>query len=97
MSDPKKKVDLTNKLNSGRHYFSIGEVVEICNVPDYTLRYWECVFWQLNPVRRGNRRFYRKSEIDLILRIRDLIYFEGFSTKGVAKQLARHAVAMRNA
>ena len=53
------------------------------------LRYWEQEFSQLEPSkRRGNRRYYQKDEILLIRKIRQLLYFEGFTIQGAKAKLS---------
>ena len=53
------------------------------------LRYWEQEFTQLEPSkRRGNRRYYQKDEILLIRKIRELLYFEGFTIQGAKAKLS---------
>ena len=53
------------------------------------LRYWEQEFSQLEPSkRRGNRRYYQKDEILLIRKIRQLLYFEGFTIQGAKARLS---------
>ena len=53
------------------------------------LRYWEQEFTQLEPSkRRGNRRYYQKDEILLIRKIRQLLYFEGFTIQGAKAKLS---------
>jgi DNA-binding transcriptional MerR regulator len=53
------------------------------------LRYWEQEFTQLEPnKRRGNRRYYQKDEILLIRKIRELLYFEGFTIQGAKTKLS---------
>ena len=53
------------------------------------LRYWEQEFAQLEPSkRRGNRRYYQKDEIFLIRKIRQLLYFEGFTIQGAKAKLS---------
>ena len=56
-------------------YYSIGEVSEITGLKQYVLRYWESEFTHLRPSKNsaGNRN-YRKSDIDLINEIKDLLY-----------------------
>jgi DNA-binding transcriptional MerR regulator len=71
-----------------KRYFTIGEVSELCAVKPHVLRYWEQEFNQLNPVkRRGNRRYYQRHEVQLIRRIRALLYLEGFTISGARNQL----------
>jgi DNA-binding transcriptional MerR regulator len=53
------------------------------------LRYWEQEFPQLQPSkRRGNRRYYQQAEILLIRKIRELLYFEGFTIQGAKAKLS---------
>ncbi len=55
----------------------------------HVLRYWEQEFTQLEPSkRRGNRRYYQKDEILLIRKIRQLLYFEGFTIQGAKAKLS---------
>ena len=70
-------------------YYSIGEVSEITKLKQYVLRYWETEFVQLKPAKNsaGNRN-YRKSDIDIILDIKDLLYKRHYTIKG-AKQYLR--------
>lgn len=71
-----------------KHYFTIGEVSELCAVKPHVLRYWEQEFTQLNTVkRRGNRRYYQRHEVLLIRRIRQLLYDEGFTIHGARQKL----------
>ena len=67
-------------------YYSISEVSEITSLKQYVLRYWETEFKQLKPNKNsaGNRN-YRSSDIDLILKIKSLLYDRKFTIKG-AKQ-----------
>ena len=73
-------------------YYSIGEVSEITGLKQYVLRYWETEFSQLRPAKNsaGNRN-YRKSDIDLINEIKDLLYDRRFTIKG-AKQYLKDKV-----
>ena len=72
-----------------KRYFTIGEVSDLCGVKPYVLRYWEQEFTQLRPMkRRGNRRYYQHHEVQLIRRIRDLLYDEGFTISGARNRLA---------
>jgi len=55
----------------------------------HVLRYWEQEFAQLQPVtRRGNRRYYQQEEVLLIRKIRQLLYFEGFTIQGAKSKLS---------
>jgi len=75
-----------------KRYFTIGEVSELCQVKPHVLRYWEQEFEQLNPVkRRGNRRYYQRHEVELIRKIRELLYLEGFTISGARHKLETEA------
>ena len=83
-----------NELPSipNKRYFTIGEVSDLCDVKPHVLRYWEQEFSQLNPVnRRGNRRYYQRHEVQLIRRIRSLLYIEGFTISGAKNQIEMEA------
>lgn len=78
-----------------KRYFAIGEVSEICGIKPHVLRYWEQEFPQLKPVkRRGNRRYYQYDDVEMVRRIRSLLYEQGF-TIGGARQRLREARAER--
>lgn len=71
-----------------KRYFTIGEVSKLCRLKPHVLRYWEQEFPQLNPVkRRGNRRYYQRHEVELIRRIRELLYIDGFTINGARIQI----------
>ena len=72
-----------------KHYFSIGEVSELCKVKPHVLRYWEAEFDQLQPLKRkGNRRYYKEKEVILIRKIRNLLYVEGYTISGAKLRLS---------
>ncbi|PJE80237.1 hypothetical protein CI610_00764 [invertebrate metagenome] len=70
-----------------KRYFTIGEVSDLCGVKSHVLRYWEQEFRQLEPVRRENRRYYRRRDVKLIRRIRELLYEQGYTIGGARLQL----------
>lgn len=61
---------------------TIGETAEIIGVSIHILWFWENKFPQLNPSKRRGYRYYKSSEIELLFRIKDLIYKEGYSIAG---------------
>ena len=71
----------------GKRYFTIGEVSELCQVKNHVLRYWEQEFSQLKPMRRGNRRYYRRQDVLLIRQIRSLLYDHRFTIDGARNHL----------
>jgi DNA-binding transcriptional MerR regulator len=68
--------------------YKIGEVCKVADLQPYVLRYWETEFPQLSPNKSGGgQRLYTKRELDTILRIKDLLYKEGFTIAGAKKKL----------
>ncbi|HEU5059612.1 MAG TPA: MerR family transcriptional regulator [Kofleriaceae bacterium] len=73
-----------------KEYFRIGEVAEIAGVEPYVLRFWESEFARLRPSKtRTSQRVYSRRDVSLVLRIRDLLYEEGYTISGARRQLAR--------
>ena len=67
---------------------TISEVAEELDVPQHVLRFWESKFSQVRPLKRGGgRRYYRPEDVELLRRIRALLYTEGYAIKGVQKVL----------
>ncbi|MEK9944700.1 MAG: MerR family transcriptional regulator [Alphaproteobacteria bacterium] len=67
---------------------TISEVATELDVPQHVLRFWESKFAQVRPLKRGGgRRYYRPEDVELLRRIRSLLYEEGFTIKGVQKLL----------
>ena len=68
--------------------FKIGEVCKLADLQPYVLRYWETEFPQLAPGKSGGgQRLYTREEVDTILRIKDLLYKDGFTIAGAKKKL----------
>jgi DNA-binding transcriptional MerR regulator len=71
-------------------YFKIGEVAEIVGVEQYVLRYWESEFPILRPTKsRSQQRLYRKRDVEILLRIKKLLYEDLYTIAGAKKILAR--------
>jgi DNA-binding transcriptional MerR regulator len=69
-------------------YFRIGEVARLCRLPAYVLRFWETEFPQLRPVKSSTgQRMYRRRDVENVLRIRKLLYEDGFTIAGARSQL----------
>jgi len=69
-------------------YFRIGEVASLCRLPAYVLRFWESEFPQLKPVKSSTgQRMYRKRDVESVLRIKQLLYEQGFTISGARQQL----------
>ena len=65
---------------------TISEVAEELDLPAHVLRFWETKFPQVRPLKRGGgRRYYRPEDVELIRNIRDLLYNNGYTIKGVQK------------
>jgi DNA-binding transcriptional MerR regulator len=76
VSDPEKRL------------YKIGEVCKMADVQPYVLRYWETEFPVLAPNKSGGgQRMYTQREIDIVLRIKQLLYSEGFTIAGAKKKL----------
>ena len=82
---------ITTKKSS-RAFRTIGEAASLLDVPQHVLRFWEVKFSQISPVkRRGGRRYYRPKDIDLLLKISQLLYEDGYTIKGVQKLFEKRA------
>lgn len=69
-------------------YFRIGEVADLTEVPAYVLRYWESEFKLLRPKKNpAGQRLYRKQDVELVLRIKSLLYGERLTLEGAKKRL----------
>lgn len=69
-------------------YFRIGEVATLCHLPAYVLRFWESEFPQLKPVKSSTgQRMYRKRDVESVLRIKQLLYEQGFTIAGARQHL----------
>jgi len=68
-------------------YFRIGEVSQLCDLPAYVLRFWESEFPSLKPHKGGTgQRLYRRRDVEMVLRIKSLLYDEGYTIPG-ARQI----------
>jgi len=80
-----------------RLYFRIGEVARLCRLPAYVLRFWETEFPQLKPTKSSTgQRMYRRSDVENVLRIKRLLYEEGFTIPGARQQLLAERKAIRS-
>ena len=69
-------------------YFRIGEVAHLCRLPAYVLRFWETEFPQLKPVKSNTgQRMYRRKDVESVLKIKQLLYEEGFTIAGARQHL----------
>ena len=71
-------------------YYSIGEVSDITDVEAHVLRYWETVFDELSPKKnKAGNRVYKESDIETILKLKELIQEKKYSTEGAQQVLAK--------
>jgi DNA-binding transcriptional MerR regulator len=69
-------------------YYRIGEVETMTEIPAYVLRYWESEFKLLRPKKNpAGQRLYRKADLELVLRIKSLLYDERLTLEGAKKRL----------
>jgi DNA-binding transcriptional MerR regulator len=72
---------------------TISEVATELEVPQHVLRFWESKFPQVRPLKRaGGRRYYRPDDVALLRRIRQCLYEQGYTIKGVQKLLREGAL-----
>jgi DNA-binding transcriptional MerR regulator len=72
---------------------TISEVADDLDVPQHVLRFWETRFAQIRPMKRsGGRRYYRPDDVDLLKGIRQLLYGEGYTIRGVQRILKEQGV-----
>lgn len=73
---------------SAAAFRTISEVADELDVPQHVLRFWETKFPQIRPLKRGGgRRYYRPEDVELLSRIRALLYQEGYTIRGVQRLL----------
>jgi DNA-binding transcriptional MerR regulator len=70
-------------------FFKIGEVCDITGVQAHVLRYWESEFPMLAPQKnRAGQRTYRKRDVEMVLRVKELLYEDQYTIAGAKKKLA---------
>ena len=74
-------------MKSENAYRTIAEVAELLQVQPSVLRFWETQFKQVKPLKRMGRRYYSAEDVVLLARIRDLLYKDFLTIKGVQKRL----------
>src|SRR5215203_3780024 len=71
-----------------RLYYKIGEACKALGIQPYVLRYWETEFPALTPSKsRSGQRVYSEKELEIIRRIKELLYEEGYTIAGAKKKL----------
>jgi DNA-binding transcriptional MerR regulator len=75
-------------LSEDARHYRIGEVSRIAELKPFVLRYWESEFPMLEPVKSpSGHRLYRQEDVDLVLKIKRLLYDEGFTIAGARRHL----------
>jgi DNA-binding transcriptional MerR regulator len=88
-SDP----ELERPVKSAAAFRTISEVAQELDVPQHVLRFWETKFTQVKPLKRGGgRRYYRPEDVVLLRRIRQCLYQDGYTIKGVQRLLREGAL-----
>ena len=88
MRRPLKRRETENAISRERLYYRIGEVSRITGLKPHVLRYWESEFKVIKPHKGGSlQRLYRRKDLDLILKIKKLLYEEGFTIAGAKKKI----------
>jgi len=83
-----KTHEMENPISHERLYYRIGEVSRITGLKPHVLRYWESEFKVIKPHKGGSlQRLYRRKDLDLILKIKKLLYEEGFTIAGAKKKI----------
>ncbi|MDE1901697.1 MAG: MerR family transcriptional regulator [Alphaproteobacteria bacterium] len=78
----------SSEIKSPTAFRTISEVAEDLRLPQHVLRFWESKFQQIRPLKRGGgRRYYRPEDVQMIHDIKDLLYNQGFTIRGVQKLL----------
>ena len=83
-----KRREDENPISYDRLYYRIGEVSRITGLKPHVLRYWESEFKVIKPHKGGSlQRLYRRKDLDLILKIKKLLYEEGFTIAGAKRKI----------
>ena len=87
-----EKPEIPDKL-----YFRIGEVARLCSVAPYVLRFWETEFSHLRPNKSGTgQRLYRRRDVEMALRVKRLLYEEGYTIAGARQAIQSESRAKRS-
>jgi DNA-binding transcriptional MerR regulator len=80
-----------------KEFYRIGEVSRLTNLKPFVLRYWETEFPMLEPLTTpAGHRLYRQEDLDLVLKIKRLLYDEGFTIAGARRHLREQNGAVEN-
>ena len=93
----RKSARTTEIIIPDKLYFRIGEVAELCRLPAYVLHFWETEFPQLKPIKSSTgQRMYRKRDVESVVRIKKLLYEDGFTIAGARAHLREETRPERN-
>ena len=91
MTSKMRTIESDEGISVGKSAFAfrtISEVSKELQVPTHVLRFWEAKFSSIKPLKRGGgRRYYRPEDLDLLRKIKSLLYDDGYTIKGVQKLL----------
>jgi DNA-binding transcriptional MerR regulator len=80
-----------------KDFYRIGEVSRLTDLKPFVLRYWETEFPMLEPVKSSSgHRMYRQEDVEMVLRIKRLLYDEGFTIAGARRHLREHTGAVES-
>ncbi len=83
-----KRHEMEDSISHERLYYRIGEVSRLTGLKPHVLRYWESEFKVIRPHKGGSsQRLYRRKDLDLILKIKKLLYEDGFTIAGAKKKI----------
>jgi DNA-binding transcriptional MerR regulator len=83
-----KRDEIETPIPHERLYYRIGEVSRITGLKPHVLRYWESEFKAIKPHKGGSlQRLYRRKDLDLILKIKKLLYEDGFTIAGAKRKI----------
>lgn len=99
--EPCRRGNIDAPRKSASAFRTISEVATELDIPAHVLRFWESKFAQVKPLKRGGgRRYYRPEDIALLRGIRELLYIDGYTIRGVQKLMREggvKAIASRHA
>jgi len=79
------------QIATEKKLYRIGEVSRLADLKPFVLRYWETEFPMLEPLKSpGGSRLYRQDDVDMVFRIKRLLYDEGFTIAGARRHLREH-------
>jgi DNA-binding transcriptional MerR regulator len=90
-------IDKVSKLTKDDEALrTIGEVAEILEIEQYVIRFWESKFSQIHPYKNRGIRYYSKEDISTLMRIKKLLYEDGYTIKGVQQLLTNDILKTRS-